>query len=177
MCRHTREPTVLSRLSCRPPHLNVDRFHQPCLLPWRVPLLPPIHGWLGQGQVRTVVPVPRSDHSPFLGSPVLPPSRLTGSIATPTRRYHGRMLIHPSLPACATPHEKVTAHTQVRDPRESAAACLRPALGTPSPWPSHAIFVRFQGGAFPQTTFACPSAWRAFPLISRALAINDLAWM
>ena len=29
----TREPTVVSRLSCRPPHLNVDRFHQPCLFP------------------------------------------------------------------------------------------------------------------------------------------------
>ena len=27
------------------------------------------------------------------------------------------------------------AHTQVRDPRESAAACQRHALGTPSPWP------------------------------------------
>ena len=40
-----------------------------------------------------------------------------------------------------------------------------------------AIFVRFQGGAFPQTTFASPSAWRAFPLISIALAIDDLAWM
>ena len=36
VCRHTWEPTVLSRLSCRPSHLNVD-FHQPCLLPWRVP--------------------------------------------------------------------------------------------------------------------------------------------
>ena len=34
VCRHTREPTVLSRLSCRPPHLNFDRFHQPCLFPW-----------------------------------------------------------------------------------------------------------------------------------------------
>ena len=33
VCRHTREPTVLSRLSCRPPHLNFDRFHQPCLFP------------------------------------------------------------------------------------------------------------------------------------------------
>ena len=31
VCRHTREPTVLSRLSCRPPHLNFDRFNQPCL--------------------------------------------------------------------------------------------------------------------------------------------------
>ena len=35
VCHHTREPTVLSRLSCRPPHLNVDRFHQPCLFPGR----------------------------------------------------------------------------------------------------------------------------------------------
>ena len=32
---HTREPTVLSRLSCRPFHRNFDRFHQPCLLPGR----------------------------------------------------------------------------------------------------------------------------------------------
>ena len=31
--RNTREPTVLSRVSCRPFHLNIDRFHQPCLLP------------------------------------------------------------------------------------------------------------------------------------------------
>ena len=35
MCRHTRELTVLCRVSCRPFHLNVDRFHQPCLLPGR----------------------------------------------------------------------------------------------------------------------------------------------
>ena len=42
---------------------------------------------------------------------------------------------------------------------------------------SLAIFVRFQDGAFHQTTFASPSAWRAFPLFSRVLAINDLAWM
>ena len=37
VCHHTRELTVLSRVSCRPSHLNVDRFHQPCLLPWRAP--------------------------------------------------------------------------------------------------------------------------------------------
>ena len=55
--------------------------------------------------------------------------------ATPTRRYHGRMLIHPASPACANPSTKVFAHTQVRDPRESAAACFWPALGTPSSWP------------------------------------------
>ena len=39
VCHHTWEPTVLSKVSCRPSHLNVDRFHQPCLLPWRNPLL------------------------------------------------------------------------------------------------------------------------------------------
>ena len=33
VCHHTREPTVLSRVSCSPPHLNFDRFHQPCLFP------------------------------------------------------------------------------------------------------------------------------------------------
>ena len=55
--------------------------------------------------------------------------RLTGGIATPTRRYFGKMLIHPSLPACATPHTWVIAHTQVRDPRESAAACFGHAQG------------------------------------------------
>ena len=116
MCHHTQEPTVLSRLSCRPPHLNVDRFHQPCLLPWRVPLLPPIHGWL---LGRT-------------GEDCRP--RVTRGIATPTRRYHGRMLIHPSTCVCH-PGQKVFAHTQVRDPRESAAACCTPALRTPSLWP------------------------------------------
>ena len=35
VCHHTREPTVLSRVSCRQFHLNIDRFHQPCLLPGR----------------------------------------------------------------------------------------------------------------------------------------------
>ena len=29
------EPTILSRVSCRPFHLNIDRFHQPCVLPGR----------------------------------------------------------------------------------------------------------------------------------------------
>ena len=35
----------------------------------------------------------------------------------------------------------------------------------------------FPDKAFHQTTFASPSAWRAFPSTSRALAIDDLAWM
>ena len=38
-------------------------------------------------------------------------------------------------------------------------------------------FECFQDGTFHQTTFASPSNWRPFPLTSRVLAINDLAWM
>ena len=34
---HHTQPTVLSRVSCRPLHLYIDRFHQPCLLPGRIP--------------------------------------------------------------------------------------------------------------------------------------------
>ena len=76
VCRHTREPTVLSRVSCRPSHLNVDRFHQPCLLPWRT-------SRIGED----CYPVPRGDHSPFLGSPVLPPSRFNGVNTTPQMTF------------------------------------------------------------------------------------------
>ena len=36
VCRNTRKPTVLSKVNCRPSHLNFDRFHQPCLLPGKV---------------------------------------------------------------------------------------------------------------------------------------------
>ena len=51
---------------------------------------------------------PRTTWRPLTlaGSTVLPPLRLTGGIATPTGRYHGRMLIHPSPPACATPSQR-----------------------------------------------------------------------
>ena len=48
VCRHTQEPTVLSRVNCRPSHLNVDHLHQPCLFTqahfkdrWG-PVLPPL---------------------------------------------------------------------------------------------------------------------------------------
>ena len=42
---------------------------------------------------------PRTTWRPLTiaGSPVLPHLRLTGGVATPTRRYHGRRLTHPSL--------------------------------------------------------------------------------
>ena len=73
---------------------------------------------------------PRTTWRPltFLGSPVLPPSRLTGGIATPTGRYHGRMLIHPSSPACATSkHKGVCTHAgsgPLRVRRRLLVACL-----------------------------------------------------
>ena len=130
MCRHTREPTVLSKVSCRPFHLNVDRFHQPCLLP----VLPPKHGWLGQGQVRTVVPVPRGGHLPFLGNQALPPLRLTGGIATPTKRYHGRMLIHPSSLRVPPRDKGVCTHAN-SGPLRVRSRLLQPCLGDPIPWP------------------------------------------
>ena len=93
-----------------PVPLNFDRSHQPCLLPWRTPLLPPKHGWLGQGQVSAVVPVPRGDHLPLRAARFSSLVRLTGGIATPSRRYHGKMLIRPSLPACATRPLGARAH-------------------------------------------------------------------
>ena len=88
MCHHTREPTVLSRVSCRPPHLNVDRFHQPCLLPGRTSRIGedcrPRTTW------RPLTLFEQPGSSSFASH--------WRFFATPTRRYHGRMLIHPSHP-------------------------------------------------------------------------------
>ena len=55
MCHHTREATVLLRVSCRPAHLNIDRFHLPCLLPGRT-------SRIGAACRLTV---PRGDHLPL----------------------------------------------------------------------------------------------------------------
>ena len=49
MCHHNREPTVLSRVNCHPSHLNVDPFPPALPVTLAHPLLPPKHGWLGQG--------------------------------------------------------------------------------------------------------------------------------
>ena len=70
MCHHTQEPTVLSMVSCRPFHLNIDRFHQPCLLPGRI-------SRIGED---CRFPVPRGGHllPSWVGSPALPPLLLTG---------------------------------------------------------------------------------------------------
>ena len=119
MCHHTWEPTVLSRVSCRPSHMNFDRFHQPCLFTWA-------HSRVGEDCH------PRTTWRPL----TLRAARLFllashwKIFATPTGRYHGRVVTSPFTPANATPKKKrVFAHTQVRDPCESAAACCGPALG------------------------------------------------
>ena len=124
VCHHTREPTVLSRVSCRPFHLNVDRFHQPCLLPGRTS--------------RTGEDCrPRTTWRPLtiFGSLALP-VRLTGGFCHADQTVP-RQDVNSSFPPCVCHpvYQRVFAHTQVRDPRESAAACLGNALGTPSPWP------------------------------------------
>ena len=123
VCRHTREPTVLSRLSCRPPHLNFDRF-SPAL-----PCSPRRTSRVGEDcRPRTTW----AGHLPLRAAQLFLLCVSLEVFATPTRRYHGRMLIHPSLPCmCPPPAAKVIAHTQVRDPRESAAACYGHALGDP----------------------------------------------
>ena len=101
MCHHTREPTVLSRVSCRPSHQNVDRFHQPCLFPQA-------HSMVGED---CRFPVPRGGHLPLRAARLFLLCVSLEVFATPTRRYHGRMLIHPSPPACATPNDSKGAHT------------------------------------------------------------------
>ena len=105
-------------------HLNIDRFHQPCLLPG-VPSC----------CQRTVVPAARGDHFPLRAARssllCVPLEVLT----TTTRRYHDRPLIRPFLPACATPHHKGVCTHAGSDPRGSAAACWRHALEPPSPSP------------------------------------------
>ena len=110
MCLHTREPTVLSRVNCRPSHLNVDRFHQPCLLPGRS------H--------------PRTMWQPLTlaGSRVPPSLRLTGGFCHAHQTVPRQDVNSPFSPACATRYHRCL-HTQVRDPRGATAACFWHGLG------------------------------------------------
>ena len=94
-----------------------------------------------KGKERTVVHVPRGDHSPsFAASPLVPSSvRVTGG--TVTRRLDGTvaecdLLSH--LPfSCGAPlSAKVFAHSQVRDSSGPTDACCGHALEAPSSWPS-----------------------------------------
>ena len=66
----------------------------------------PVHLGALLGWVRTVVPVPRGGYLPLRATRLFLLCVSLEVFATPTRRYHGRMSIHPSLPACATPLEK-----------------------------------------------------------------------
>ena len=90
-----------------PISLNFVRFHQPCLSPWHVPFVE--LKATGQGLVRTVVTVPRADHLPGSAG-CLPSCRVFLEVlTTPTRRYHGRTLIRPSLLAPPLGSQKVIA--------------------------------------------------------------------
>ena len=132
MCRHTQEPTVLSRLSCRPPHLNGDRFHQPCLFPQA-----------HFQEVRTVVPVPRGGHLPLRAARIFLLCVSLEVFATPTRRHHGRMLIHPSL--LRVPHRtKRCLHTRKFGTLASPPPPVSGLPWDPIPWPPEVIY-RFTG--------------------------------
>ena len=97
VCRHTREPTVLSRLSCRPPHLNFDSFHQPCLLPGRTSNIG--EDCRHRTTWRPLTPT---------GSPTLPPMRLTGGFFHADNTVPRKDVNSPSF----TPlHVQVFAHT------------------------------------------------------------------
>ena len=116
--------------------LHIDRFHQPCLSPGRI-----------RGQLRTVIPYHVAT-TYLCGQPSLPSLRLTGST------YHGRTLIRPSLPACAT-RAKRSLHTR----RFGTLAGAPPpveghAFGTPSPWPPP--FRSLQWLFARPATFPCP---------------------
>ena len=82
------------------------------------------------GQVRTVVPVPRGDHLPLRAARSSLLCVSLEVLTTPTGRYHGRTCyLALPLPRVQPRCKKVFAHTQVRDPSGSVAACLGPALG------------------------------------------------
>ena len=104
VCRHTREPTV------------VVQGGLPLISPEFWPFSPALPVTLAHFQERSALSVLRTTWRPptLAGSPALPPLRLTGG----------------SCHADSTTHsQKVIAHTQVRDPRESAAACCGACLG------------------------------------------------
>ena len=86
-------------------------FKQPCLFPWRVFFLAESNGSGLGGSCRS----PWWPLTCSTGSPALPSCVSLKVFTTLTRRYHGRTLIRPSLPA-APLQEWVFARSQVRDP-------------------------------------------------------------
>ena len=73
--------------------------------------------------------------------------------ATPTRRYHGRMLIHPSLPACATPEVKGCSHTRRFGTFASRRRLLSTCLGDPIPLAIDHLFLTFDFCQVPRRNF------------------------
>ena len=140
-CRDT-FTTPVSRRSfpvwaCRPP-LNIDRFHQPCLLPWRTSSV-----WLKateQGEVRTVIVGPRGGHLPVLQAAQLflhasqwrvLHRQLDGTMAG---RHIALLLLlcHPLFAKGDSTHAG-------SGPLRPAATCCAPAWRTPSTWPCAAV--------------------------------------
>ena len=100
-----------------------------------------------------------------------------------SRRYWNKFAAVSNFVGCTTPtiFHNYTGHSRSHWCFQTSYARSWWFLWIPSPpgrWNGFlAIFVRFQDGTFPRTTFTSPSAWHASPLISRALAMDDLAWM
>ena len=126
MCHHTREPTVLSRVSCRPFHLNDDRFHQP-------------------GRTSRIGEDcrPRTTWRPLalLGSPAL-------GGATSTGRYHGRTSSRPfTHPCMCHPTKDVYKHAG-----SGPSLVRRRLFGTCL---GHPIHLALQGsGGYSETLFS-----------------------
>ena len=124
----TPEPTVLSKVSCRPFYLNIDRFHSLACYPG-APLAATQTrlAWAGKGDCR-----PRTTWRPLtlFGQPGSP------SFANHWRYCHAetvpRQDVNSSFLQCVCHTDaKVPAHTQVLDPRESRQP------GDDMPWRPH----------------------------------------
>ena len=130
VCHHTREPTVLSRVSCRSFHLKFDRF-SPAL---------PVNWAHFQDRWELSSPYHVADTYPFWAARLF---LLCVSLevfchahwTVPRQHVNSSFPLPPPLPRC---HPLVLGvHTRgFGDPRESAATCWRPALGPPFSWPS-----------------------------------------
>ena len=138
MCHNTREPTVLSRVSCRPAPEFLNIYTSLACYPG-APLTAHRNTagcWAGIGEDCRPRATWRPTY-PFWAARLFLLCVSLEVFATPTRRYHGRMLIHPSPPACATPKPKrVISHTQVRGPLRVRRRLLSACLGDPHP-PGH----------------------------------------
>ena len=114
MCHHTWEPTVMSGVSCRPSHLNVDRFHQPCLSPGRIPVL---------SDPRTTYP---------RGQPSFSSLPLTGGFCHADWTVPRQDVKSPFSLRCHTQCKGVCTHASSGPSRERRRL-LNPCLGDPIP--------------------------------------------